>query len=42
MTDKQWDDLIELFEVVKYDSDKEGLKKRPEKDIHCCSSKYRK
>ena len=38
MTDKQWDELIELFEVVKYDADKEDLKKRPEKNIHCSSS----
>jgi hypothetical protein len=42
MTDKQWDELIELFEVVKYDADKDDLRRRPEYDIHRGSSKYRK
>jgi len=42
MTDKQWDELIELFEVVKYDADKDDLKRRLENDIHRGSNKYRK
>ena len=42
MTDKQWDELIELFEVVKYDADEEDLKRRLENDIHRNSSTYRK
>jgi hypothetical protein len=42
MTDKQWDELIELFEVVKYDADKDELKRRLENDIHRSGSKHRK
>ena len=42
MTDKQWDELIESFEVVKYDADKDDLKRRLENDIHRSSSKYKK
>jgi hypothetical protein len=34
MTDKQWDELIELFEVVKYDADKDDPRRRLENDIH--------
>jgi hypothetical protein len=39
MTDKQWDNLIEMFEVVKYGAAQEGIKRRPEKDIHRSSGK---
>ena len=42
MTDKQWDELIELFEVVKYDADKDDIKRRLENDIHRSGSQYRK
>lgn len=42
MTDKQWDELIELFEVIKYDADKDDLKRRRENDIHRGSNEYRK
>ena len=42
MTDKQWDELIELFEVVKYDADNDDLKRRLENDIHRGINKYRK
>lgn len=34
MTDKQWDDLIESFEVLKYDAGNEDRKRRPEKDTY--------
>ncbi|OPY11289.1 MAG: hypothetical protein A4E69_02938 [Syntrophus sp. PtaB.Bin138] len=33
MTDKQWDELVELFEVVKYDEAKEDIKRGRENDI---------
>ncbi len=39
MTDKQWDDLIEMFEVVKYGAAQEGIKRKPEKDIQRSSGK---
>ena len=39
MTDKQWDDLIEMFEVVKYGAAQEGIKRRPEKDNQRSSGK---
>ena len=38
MTDTQWDDLIEMFEVVKYGAAQEGIKRRPEKDIQRSSA----
>lgn len=39
MTDKQWDELVESFEVVKYGAVQEGIKRRPEKDMQCSSGK---
>ena len=42
MTDKQWDELIELFEVVKYDAEQDDLRRRLENDIHRSSNKCRK
>ncbi|HNZ34283.1 MAG: hypothetical protein QM256_00420 [Pseudomonadota bacterium] len=35
MTDKQWDELIESFEVVKYGDDKDDPQQTPGKDIRC-------
>jgi len=43
MTDKQWDELLELFEVMKYDANKKDEQRRKlEKNIHSNSNKYGK
>jgi hypothetical protein len=43
ITDKQWDELLELFEVMKYDANKkDGQRRKLEKDIHSNSNKYGK
>ncbi len=33
MTDKQWDELVESFEVLKYGGEKEDAQRVPEKDL---------
>ena len=34
MTDHQWDELLESFEVMKYDVDQDEQKEKVGKDIH--------
>jgi hypothetical protein len=40
MTDNQWDELVESFEVVKYGGDKDDAQRVPEKDV--LSSQYKR
>jgi hypothetical protein len=38
LTDKQWDELLESFEVMKYDADEDEQSKKLGKDIHSSSA----
>jgi len=42
MTDHQWDELVESFEVMKYGGDKDDPQRVSVKDIHHSSSQYRR
>jgi len=42
LTYKQWDELLESFEVMKYDANEDEQRKKLEKDIQGSSNQYGK